>query len=112
MLSKAGVIEYVPYRSIGVNFLALYKMMDVDMSPEYKPTIDEIAEYITANGLKLDANRFYDYYEKSDWTTKNGTAVHEWRKKVDEWAKRQEIKSKKSDDSRKRSQNTNKNRAV
>lgn len=105
-LSEAGIIEYIPYRSIGVNYPVLYKKLGVDMSPEHKPTIDEITDYITVNGLKLDANRFFNYYEQSDWTTKNGTAVHDWKRKVDEWAKRQETKSKKSDDKQKRSQST------
>lgn len=32
-----------------------------------KPTIEEIKEYCAQNDLKIDCERFYDYYESNDW---------------------------------------------
>ena len=32
-----------------------------------KPTIDEIKEYCGQNDLRIDCERFYDYYESNDW---------------------------------------------
>lgn len=32
-----------------------------------KPTIEEITDYCAQNDLKIDCERFYDYYESNDW---------------------------------------------
>ena len=105
-LSEAGIIDYEPYRHIGVNFPALYRKLGKEISTEEKPTFKEVKKYIAENGIKVDAEKFFNYYEETNWTTKNGIKIHDWKKKIDEWAKRNKSNLKKDTGKQKKSWST------
>lgn len=50
------------------------------------PTLDEISSYIAEKGYKVNAQRFYDYYESGNWKTKAGkTMSANWKQYVVTW---------------------------
>lgn len=51
-----------------------------------KPTIDEIRQYITDNGYKVDAERFFDYYESNGWKV-GKNPMKDWKACVRTWSK-------------------------
>lgn len=58
----------------------------------HNPTLEEISEYIDSNDLGIDAERFFDTYEKSGWKI-NGKPF-DWKKQASYWAKTQIVKVK------------------
>ncbi len=48
------------------------------------PSLEDIINYINENGLNVDAQKFYDYYDNAGWQTTKGNAF-DWQKKVKEW---------------------------
>lgn len=51
------------------------------------PTIGEIEEYATENGLQIDAGRFFDYYESNGWTV-GKSKMKNWQATVRNWTRR------------------------
>ena len=49
-----------------------------------KPTIEEIAEYCAQNDLKIDCERFYDYYESNDWHV-GKNKMKDWKAAARNW---------------------------
>ena len=49
-----------------------------------KPTIEEIKEYCAQNDLKIDCERFYDYYESNDWHVGNNK-MKSWKATARNW---------------------------
>ena len=54
-------------------------------TPLTPPTKTEVQEYIRENGLNVDAERFYQYYDQRRWLTQNGRPV-DWRKRAKKWS--------------------------
>lgn len=53
-----------------------------------KPTILEIAEYVREMGYKVDAERFFDYYESRGWMV-GKNKMKDWKASVRLWARNQ-----------------------
>lgn len=53
-----------------------------DFSP---PTLEEIEAYCKSRNNKVDAKRFYDYFNASDWVDSKGNKVRNWKQKVITW---------------------------
>ena len=53
-----------------------------------RPSLTEVKNYINEQGYEMDANAFYDYYEETDWTKKNGQPIKDWRATVRSWERR------------------------
>lgn len=51
------------------------------------PTINEIRMYILERGMKVIAERFFDYYSERNWTTAKGEPMKDWRAAVRYWDK-------------------------
>lgn len=49
-----------------------------------KPEINEIEEYITENGLHVNAREFFEYYAKRNWKT-GGDPIGSWRGLLRKW---------------------------
>lgn len=54
-----------------------------------RPSLEEIKAYISENGLRIDAESFFDYYESVDWVDKSGNQIKDWKAKARNWAKRE-----------------------
>lgn len=52
------------------------------------PSLTEVKNYVEEQGYKMDVNAFYDYYEETGWTKKNGQAIKDWRATVRSWERR------------------------
>lgn len=50
-----------------------------------KPTLAEIQEYCIKRNNNVDAKKFFDYYEASDWEDAKGNKVKNWKQKVITW---------------------------
>lgn len=49
------------------------------------PTIDEVKAYVAERGNRIDAQRFYDYYEAAGWKDSSGKSVKNWKQKAITW---------------------------
>lgn len=66
------------------------------------PTLEEVESFCEEISGSVDVKRFYDYYTKNNWTTKNGDPITNWKKTFLDWERREgnfESKSKKSNKS-------------
>lgn len=56
-----------------------------------KPTIDGIVAYCSENDFKLDAPRFYDYYESNGWRV-GKTPMKDWQAAIRNWVRNEQNK--------------------
>lgn len=52
-----------------------------------KPTRQEVVDYCAQRGNRIDAQRFYDYYEANGWVQGRGRPLKDWRAAVRTWEK-------------------------
>ena len=50
------------------------------------PTLEEVTEYVEANGLPIDPKKFYEKNEERGWITKNGEPIKRWKSVLWSWA--------------------------
>lgn len=48
------------------------------------PTLQQIKDYVAEHKLNVDSNRFFSYYNKTNWKTTKGNPI-EWQDKLQEW---------------------------
>lgn len=58
-------------------------------TPFRRPTIEEIQEYCTERGNRVDPQTFYDFYESKGWRV-GSQPMKDWRAAVRTWEKREE----------------------
>ena len=51
------------------------------------PTFEEVAEYIAANNLNVDASQFIDYYTSNNWMV-GRNKMRDWQAALRNWARR------------------------
>lgn len=51
-----------------------------------KPMLKEVETYAKAENIQTDVQRFYSYYEKTDWKTKSGQPITDWKSTLRYWA--------------------------
>lgn len=49
------------------------------------PTLEEVKTYVAERGNRIDAQRFYDYYEAAGWKDSSGKSVKNWKQKAITW---------------------------
>lgn len=49
------------------------------------PTYQEVEEYVKSRGNKINAKKFFDYYEASGWKKADGKPVLNWKQKAIGW---------------------------
>ena len=59
-----------------------------------KPTLEEVQEYCKQRNNNVDYQKFYDYYETSNWKDKDGKQVKNWKQKIITWESRSDNKKK------------------
>ena len=52
------------------------------------PTLEEVKAYIADNGYHVDAEFFWNYYDKGHWKRKDGTPVISWKQTLVTWEKK------------------------
>lgn len=52
---------------------------------ETEPQLIDIEEYCRANGLSVDPQAFFNYYQAADWTDSSGRKVISWKQKLLTW---------------------------
>lgn len=50
------------------------------------PTLQEVKDYVALNNLKINPEKFFEYYERVDWKDKYGRQIN-WKKAADYWNK-------------------------
>lgn len=50
-----------------------------------RPSVEEIKAYCEERGNKVDAQKFFDYYDTSGWVDGKGKPVKNWKQKVITW---------------------------
>lgn len=51
------------------------------------PTLEEIEAYCLKRNNQVDAKRFFDYFDASDWVDSKGNQVLNWKQKIITWEK-------------------------
>ena len=49
------------------------------------PSIEEVEEYCKERNNNVDAKRFFDYYETSNWKDKDNKQIKNWKQKIITW---------------------------
>lgn len=49
------------------------------------PTLEEINQYILEKQLKVDGQKFYEYFEEGGWKDSKGNQVKNWKQKLLTW---------------------------
>jgi hypothetical protein len=49
------------------------------------PTLEEIEAYCKSRNNNVDAKRFFDFFDASDWVDSKGNKVRNWKQKVITW---------------------------
>ena len=49
------------------------------------PSLEDIITYVSENNLNVNAQKFYEYYDKAGWQTTKGNAF-DWKAKIKEWS--------------------------
>lgn len=60
-----------------------------------KPTIEDIEDYINEKGYRVDAHKFYDYYESNGWKV-GKNPMKDWKAAIRNWARNDYDKPKES----------------
>jgi len=48
--------------------------------------LKDVQAYAEAENIQTDVQRFYSYYEKTGWKTKNGRPITDWKSTLRYWA--------------------------
>lgn len=67
-----------------VNYLEADKSAPTTTKRFKKPTLDELQEYISEKGYKVDAEKFLDYYESNGWKV-GKNPMKDWKATVRNW---------------------------
>ena len=75
---------------------------DIDIEKEKKkrftpPAREEVAQYITENGYKVNPDAFIDHYTSCGWVIGKNKPMKDWRAAVRNWHRRDSEKSKPRD---------------
>lgn len=64
------------------------------------PTIQEVRKYVSDNGLIIDPDYFYKYYETAEWKDAKGKPVRNWKLKALNWNRREQNDTGRSNEER------------
>lgn len=53
------------------------------------PTLDQIREYVYAENLMVDPEKFFDYYESQGWKLSNGNRMKDWKASCRNWHRKE-----------------------
>ena len=54
-------------------------------SQNFPPTLEEIRLFAEQEKIRIDVQKFYDYYTERDWKTKNGNFIRNWKNTLQYW---------------------------
>ena len=53
------------------------------------PSFEEVCDYVHSMNYEMDPEAFYDYYQDTNWTRKNGMHIKDWQAAVRSWERRE-----------------------
>ena len=56
-----------------------------ESKPFVPPTLEDVEAYCKKRNNSVDAKRFYDFFEASDWVDSKGNPVRNWKQKIITW---------------------------
>lgn len=56
-----------------------------EKKPFIPPSLEDVEAYCKSRNNKVDAKRFFDYFDASDWVDGKGNKVRNWKQKVITW---------------------------
>jgi len=62
------------------------KSKNLHTDASLRPSIEDIEAYIKEKGLGVDAKRFFDYFDASEWIDSMGKPVRNWKQKLITWS--------------------------
>lgn len=61
------------------------KQSNTKNKPFVPPTLEEVKAYCKERKNNVDAKKFFDYYDASEWVDNKGNPVRNWKQKVITW---------------------------
>lgn len=56
-------------------------------------TQEDVISYCRSNGYKINPIKFFEYYSKKEWKTKDGKPITDWYALADDWEKKERRKA-------------------
>lgn len=60
-------------------------------------TQEDVISYCRSNGYKINPIKFFEYYSKKEWKTKDGKPITDWYALADDWEKKERRKAVRDD---------------
>lgn len=80
-----GINENIEENNTSIN--NIYNIKENREKKSFKaPTLEEIKNYIEEKELSVDAQKFYDYFNVSNWVDSKGNKVKNWKQKIITWS--------------------------
>ena len=78
---------FTPNEEQGLSAYEVYEnyLYNLNNPPIQKPTLEELKEYCSQMGYKVDAEKFYLYYEQCGWTVGKNKPMKDWRASLRLW---------------------------
>lgn len=58
-----------------------------------RPTLEDVKNYVSEKGLKVDPEYFYEYYDGQGWVDTKGNPVKNWKLRAQTWSKRESARA-------------------
>ena len=82
---KVATGQRQQYKKIEEDKECIYlSILDAE-SQNFPPTLEEIRLFAEQEKIRIDVQKFYDYYTERDWKTKNGNFIRNWKKTLQYW---------------------------
>lgn len=74
------------YNSQPIPDIKTYNKQNNRVNKFTPPSLEEIKQYIEEKDINVDAKKFFDYFEVSNWIDSKGNKVKNWKQKILTWA--------------------------
>lgn len=81
---KEGYLKKVKDNNTSINITSINKK-EIYKEKFKKPTLEEVEEYCKSRNNNVNPQKFFDYYNVSNWKDKDGKQVKNWKQKVITW---------------------------
>lgn len=87
--SQPTVVKNDKYNNTSINNTSINKKENTKKKKAFQPpTLEEVEAYVKEKGLNVNAKKFIDYYEATEWRDTKGNRVLSWKGKAQTWDNR------------------------
>lgn len=88
-IRQPTIDENVKENNTSINNTSINKKENTKKKKTFQPpTLEEVEAYVKEKGLNINAKKFIDYYEATEWKDTKGNRVLSWKGKAQTWDNR------------------------